>query len=63
MPHLLFLYIILFCCLQAVYGVLTSMEGCQAFEDALAHTKIGPWFYRVKAACEEYMGNTMAHKR
>ncbi|XP_055607682.1 prostaglandin E synthase 2 [Uranotaenia lowii] len=32
----------------AVYGVLNSMEGCQAFKDCLENTKIGSWFYAVR---------------
>lgn len=26
-----------------VFGVLNSMEGCQAFKDCLQNTKIGEW--------------------
>ncbi|XP_053687487.1 prostaglandin E synthase 2 [Sabethes cyaneus] len=32
----------------AVFGVLNSMEGCQAFKDCLDNTKIGGWFYAVR---------------
>ncbi|XP_055387173.1 prostaglandin E synthase 2 [Condylostylus longicornis] len=32
----------------AVFGVLSSMEGCQAFKDCLQNTKIREWFYAVK---------------
>ncbi|XP_062550839.1 prostaglandin E synthase 2 [Armigeres subalbatus] len=32
----------------AVFGVLNSMEGCQAFKDCLENTKIGGWFYAVR---------------
>ena len=33
---------------QAVFGVLSSIEGCQAFHDATFHTDIGPWYKRTK---------------
>lgn len=36
-----------------VFGVLNSMEGCQAFKDCLQNTKIGPWFNAMK----EYVRN------
>lgn len=32
----------------ALYGALTSMEGCQAFTDILQNTSIEPWFKAVK---------------
>lgn len=32
----------------SVFGVLSSMEGCQAFKDCLENTNIGKWFYAVK---------------
>lgn len=32
----------------ALYGALTSMEGCQAFTDILNNTSIEPWFQAVK---------------
>lgn len=32
----------------AFYGALTSMEGCQAFKDALNNTSIEPWFQAMK---------------
>lgn len=32
----------------AVFGVLNSMEGCQAFKDCLENTKIGGWFYAMR---------------
>ncbi|CAH1165678.1 unnamed protein product [Phyllotreta striolata] len=32
----------------AVYGVLSSIEGCRAFEDLLGHTKIGGWYFEMK---------------
>ena len=32
----------------AVFGVLSSMEGCQAFKDCLENSIIGGWFYEMK---------------
>jgi len=34
----------------AVFGILSSMEGCAAFTDCLENTAIGNWFYEVKKA-------------
>jgi microsomal prostaglandin-E synthase 2 len=41
----------------AVYGILCSMEGCAAFKDCLDNTRIGHWFYEVKAKVESNRGN------
>ncbi|XP_055688997.1 prostaglandin E synthase 2 [Lutzomyia longipalpis] len=38
----------------AVFGVLSSMEGCRAFTDCLDNTQIAGWFYAVK---EQIMRN------
>ncbi|XP_058834468.1 prostaglandin E synthase 2 [Topomyia yanbarensis] len=38
----------------AVFGILNSMEGCQAFKDCLENTNIGGWFYAVR---KEVMSN------
>ncbi|CAG0923159.1 unnamed protein product [Notodromas monacha] len=32
----------------AIYGVLTAIEGCDAFRDLLANTDIGPWYERMR---------------
>lgn len=40
----------------SVYGVLCSMEGCEAFKDCLDNTSIGKWFYEVKAKVESNRG-------
>lgn len=34
--------------LQAVYGVLTAIEGLTAFDDMLKNTNIGPWYQAMK---------------
>jgi microsomal prostaglandin-E synthase 2 len=40
----------------AVFGILSSMEGCQAFKDCLENTKIGTWFYELKVQIEKNRG-------
>jgi len=40
----------------AVYGVLTSFEGTQAFADTLQNTAIGPWFFATKEAVRCHLG-------
>ncbi|XP_044269831.1 prostaglandin E synthase 2 [Tribolium madens] len=40
----------------AVYGVLCSIEGCQAFKDILKHTKIADWYYPMKDAVNSHEG-------
>lgn len=40
----------------AVYGALTSFEGCEAFQDLLKNTEIGPWFRATKSAVEARLG-------
>ncbi|ELW62007.1 Prostaglandin E synthase 2 [Tupaia chinensis] len=37
----------------AVYGVLRVMEGLEAFEDLMRHTRIQPWYLRVEKAIAE----------
>lgn len=39
--------------LQAVYGVLRVMEGLEAFDDLMRHTRIQPWYLRVEKAIAE----------
>lgn len=36
----------------AVYGTLSSIEGCMAFKDALENTKINVWFSNMKAVVQ-----------
>lgn len=42
----------------AVYGVLNSIEGCNAFQDALEHTSIGTWYYSMKQSVQSHSGCT-----
>ncbi|KAJ8299981.1 hypothetical protein KUTeg_021500 [Tegillarca granosa] len=46
-----------------VYGVLNSIEGCQAFKDMLENTKIGPWYYRTKKAVQNHQGANPLNKK
>lgn len=41
----------------AVYGVLCSIEGCDAFQDVLKNTGIGPWYFSMKDAVQNHRGN------
>ncbi|XP_063700847.1 prostaglandin E synthase 2 [Culicoides brevitarsis] len=43
----------------AVFGVLSSMEGCAAFKDCLDNTKIGEWFYEMKVLVQQNRGNVV----
>ncbi|GFS96285.1 prostaglandin E synthase 2 [Nephila pilipes] len=40
----------------AVYGMLSSIEGCSTFQDLLANTNISPWYYNVKEAVNNHYG-------
>ncbi|XP_077302214.1 prostaglandin E synthase Su(P) [Arctopsyche grandis] len=44
----------------AVYGVLSSIEGCDAFKDTMDHTKIGIWYYRMKNHVDSRKGTVAA---
>ena len=41
----------------AVYGVLSSIEGCDAFKDLLSATKIGEWYFSMKENVQEHRGS------
>lgn len=43
----------------AVFGVLSSMEGCSAFKDCLDNTKIGDWFFNVKVHVSRNRGTAL----
>lgn len=38
----------------SVYGVLTAIEGCDAFQDVLKNTKIKTWYYATKKCVIEH---------
>ncbi|XP_011502498.1 PREDICTED: prostaglandin E synthase 2 isoform X2 [Ceratosolen solmsi marchali] len=41
-------------CDLTVYGVLNSIEGCQAFKDALINTNLGTWYNAVKEKVDSH---------
>jgi len=43
----------------AVYGVLNAIEGCEAFQDARRHTRVGEWFDRMKVVVTAREGRAM----
>jgi len=43
----------------AVYGALTAVEGCEAFQDARDNTKIGDWFDNMKKAVANREGSVL----
>ncbi|XP_054156480.1 prostaglandin E synthase 2-like isoform X2 [Oppia nitens] len=40
----------------AVYGVLNSIEGCDAFDDMIDKTRIGKWYYSVQELVKNKAG-------
>ena len=42
--------------MQAVYGVLSAIEGLDAFRDMQEHTQIGPWYQAVKEEVAHHHG-------
>ncbi|XP_046470452.1 prostaglandin E synthase 2 [Neodiprion pinetum] len=40
----------------AVYGILKSIEGCEAFRDLLDHTKVGVWFNAMREKIDSNHG-------
>ncbi len=45
----------------AVYGVLSSIEGCQAFKELLQNTSIGTWYNNMKEVVQSHEGITKLH--
>lgn len=43
----------------AVYGVLCSIEGCDAFQDVLKSSKIKDWYFSMKNAVETHKGTSI----
>lgn len=41
----------------AVYGILKSIEGCDAFKDALDNTKLGTWYDAMLREVETHSGS------
>lgn len=45
----------------AMYGALSSIEGCEAFSSLEEHSKIMPWFHRMKQAVSTHAGASPPH--
>lgn len=43
----------------SVFGVLSSIEGCTAFNDLLENTSIKPWYFAVKECCQSHAGKQL----
>lgn len=43
----------------SVFGVLSSIEGCTAFDDLLQNTNIKPWYFAVKESCHSHAGKQL----
>lgn len=46
----------------AVYGILSSIEGCIAFQDLLDNSKIGSWYFSMKDAVSHHQGTQISEK-
>ncbi|KAB7503890.1 Prostaglandin E synthase 2 [Armadillidium nasatum] len=46
-----------------VYGVLTAVEGCNAFQDLLTNTAINDWFSDMKTVVENHQGEKYLNQR
>jgi len=44
-----------------VYGILTAIQGSEAFQDLMTNTKIQPWFDRMKNLIEPHRIDTPVH--
>lgn len=44
----------------AVYGILNSIEGCDAFGDVLRNTKINNWYYSMQLSVRNHKGSLFA---
>ncbi len=40
-----------------VYGILTAIQGCEAFQDLMNNTQIQPWFERMKYKVEPHFAD------
>eukprot|EP00095_Tigriopus_kingsejongensis_P009876 maker-scaffold1136_size60149-snap-gene-0.9 protein:Tk09876 transcript:maker-scaffold1136_size60149-snap-gene-0.9-mRNA-1 annotation:"prostaglandin e synthase 2" len=46
-----------------VYGALSAIEGCGAFDDLMAKSNIGPWFQATKEAIQNHQGQYLLEGR
>ena len=47
----------------AVYGVLSAIEGCDAFGDVMANTQVRPWYEATKKAISGHEGQYLLQGR
>lgn len=47
----------------SAFGVLNSMEGCDAWKDCLDNTKIGSWFTAMKELVVKNRGSVVKYGR
>ncbi|KAK4303366.1 hypothetical protein Pmani_009849 [Petrolisthes manimaculis] len=47
----------------AVFGVLTAVEGCEAFQDVRVNTKISQWFNSMSECVKEHAGSHLVVER
>ena len=43
----------------SVFGVLSSIEGCDAFKDLIENTKIRKWYFTMKQLVDEQKGTDL----
>lgn len=43
----------------AVYGILRSIEGCDAFSDALQHTNLSSWYSAMAERVKNHSGSAL----
>lgn len=44
----------------SVYGILSSIEGCDAFQDLLTHSNIKTWYLNMKEEVQKHGGAAFA---
>jgi len=47
----------------AVYGVLTAIEGCDAFDDLKRNTKVNAWYESMKEVVSQHGGASLTNQR
>lgn len=47
----------------AVYGVLTAVEGCDAFQDLKKNTKISDWFANMSEIVKQHGGAALVSEK
>ena len=48
---------------QSMYGALSAIEGCEAFEDAKHNTKIMKWYGRMQEEVKNHTGGHPLNKK